>query len=320
MLKIKTIKAEEVFSKYKYFFDKNFIMDYRDRVFMAVAGCQSFSKAAKELFISQPAVTKHIKELEFKLNITLFDRKSNKIYLTKAGKLTYNYLKKIKQQYDELEFELGKLSDFFKGELRIGASSTISQYLLPQVLADFHKMYQDIKLYLYSGNSFEVEQMLINDKVDIAFVENHTSLQDIQYSDFLDDEIVVVTGANSIYAKNNFITIQDFYELPLVLREKGSGTLEVIKNSLKENNIDFDKLNVFLYLGSTETIKNFLLNFDGIALVSERSIKNELQLKTLKILRVKNLLIMRKFRIGIKYGVELKLPKLITKLILANNY
>ncbi len=295
-------------------------MDYRDTVFMAVAENLNFSKAAEELFISQPAVTKHIKELESKLNVRLFERKSNRIYLTKAGKLTYNYLKKIKQQYADLEFEIGMLNDTYNGILRIAASSTISQYLIPPALSAFYKKYPNIKLYLYNGNSFDMQQKLINNEADIVLVENISSHQDIKYGDFLDDEIVVITGANSVYAKKRFITIQDFLELPIVLREKGSGTLEVIKHSLSENNINIDKLNIFLHLGSTGAIKNFLIDFDGIALVSEKSIYNEIQLKTLKVIKVKNISINRKFRYGLRYGSELKLTKLFINFLSNYNF
>ncbi len=295
-------------------------MDYRDTVFMSVAENLNFSKAAEDLFISQPAVTKHIKELESKLEITLFERKGNKVYLTQAGELTYNYLKEIKKKYDDLEFELGKLNQTFKGKLRIGASSTISQYLIPPVLAAFYKRYPDIQLYLFNGNSFEMEQKLVKNEIDIVLVENYSSHSDIYYSDFLNDEIIVVTGAQSIYAKKINISIQDFQQIPLVLREKGSGTLEVIKKLLSDNKIDIEKLNIFLHLGSTEAIKNFLVDFDGIALVSEKSIEKEIQLKTLKILKVKNLSIDRKFRIGLRYGSELKLPKLFINFLSDYNF
>ncbi len=297
---------------------KYILMDYRDKVFMSVAENLSFSKAAEELFISQPAVTKHIKELESKLNVTLFNRKSNRIYLTEAGNLTYNHFKVIKQQYEQLEFELGKLNDTYKGILRIGASSTISQYLLPPVLSSFYKKYPEIKLCLYNGNSFEMQQKLINNEIDIVLVENFSSHPDIHYSDFIDDELVVVTGTKSIYAKKKFITVQDFQELPIVLREKGSGTLEVINKMLEKNNIDIEKMNVFLHLGSTETIKSFLTDFDGIALVSEKAIKNELLLKSLKIIKVNNLSFNRKFRIGVRHGAEMQLPKLLMRFL--NNY
>ncbi len=277
-------------------------MDFRDRVFLAVAENLSFSKAAEELFISQPAVTKHIKELESKLKSTLFDRKGNRIYLTKAGKVNYEYLKKIKQQYAELEFELGRLNNTFKGSLRIGASSTISQYLIPETLAAFYKRYPKIDLHLLSGNSHEIQQKLLSEEIDIALIEGSSSLKELKYSEFLDDEIVVVTGSNSVYAKKRQIAIADLENIPMVLRERGSGTLEVIRKSLGENNINLEDLNIVIHLGSTEAIKNFLINFEGVALVSEKSISKEFELKQIVKLSVNKLKIDRKFRIALRQG------------------
>jgi LysR family transcriptional regulator, transcriptional activator of the cysJI operon len=293
-------------------------MDYRDEVFLSVAQKLSFSKAAEDLFISQPAVTKHIKELESKLNITLFERKGNKIYLTEAGKLTYNYLKEIRQQYRELEFELGRLNDTFKGTLRIGASSTIAQYLIPKVIAAFHKRYPKFELFVYNGNSFEMEQKLLANEIDLALVENESSQSNIKYLDFLDDEIVAVTGANSVYSKHKLITIADFQQIPIVLREKGSGTLEVIQKALLRHNINLDKLNIFIHLGSTEAIKNFLSDFDGIALISEKSLEKELLLKSIVRVNISKLTMNRKFRIALRQGNEPLSAKLFINYL--NNY
>ena len=295
-------------------------MDYRDKVFLLVAENLSFSRAAEDLFISQPAVTKHIKELESRLNITLFERKGNKIYLTKAGKLTYSYLKKIKQEYREMEYELGRLNDTFKGTLRIGASSTISQYLIPKVIAAFHKRYPKIELYLLNGNSFDMEQKLIDKEIDLALVENESSQSNIKYMDFLDDEIIVVTGSNSVYSKKKSISVADFQTLPIVLREKGSGTLEVIQKSLAKQDIHIDKLNIFIHLGSTEAIKNFLCEFDGIALVSEKAIEKELRLKEITKLNLKNISLTRKFRIAFLQGHEVSSTKLFIEFLSAYNF
>lgn len=295
-------------------------MDYRDEVFMSVAENLSFSKAAEELFISQPAVTKHIKELESKLNIALFERKGNKIYLSKAGKHTYKFLRQIKQQYRELEFDLGRLNNTFKGTLRVGASSTISQYLIPEVIAAFHKRYPKINLYLFNGNSFEMEQKLLENKIDLALVENESSQINIKYKNFLDDEIVVVTGSNSVYAKRKLISLPDIKQIPIVLREKGSGTLEVIRKALHRQKIDLEKLNILIHLGSTEAIKNFLCDFDGIALVSEKSIEKELILKRIFKINVKDLNINRKFRIAVRQGPELVIPKLFIDFLLHYNF
>ncbi len=293
-------------------------MDYRDKVFICVAENLSFSKAAKELFISQPAITKHIKELENKLNINLFERKGNKIFLTKAGKLTFSCLKKIELQYRDMEYEIGRLNDSFLGQLKIGASSTISQYLVPKVMASFHKLYPKIELFLYNGNSFDMEQLLLKNKIDVALVENDSSHNDLKYTDFLDDELIVVTGTNSVYAKKKSISINDFKEIPLVLREKGSGTLEVINNILTQHNIVAENLNTTIHLGSTESIKNFLKDFEGIAVVSEKSITSEIYLNELTKLDVKGLSIDRKFRIALRQGHESSLTTQFINYL--NNY
>ncbi|MCK9305021.1 MAG: LysR substrate-binding domain-containing protein [Bacteroidales bacterium] len=296
------------------------IMDYRDKVFLAVAENLSFSKASEELFISQPAVTKHIKELESKLNSTLFERKGNRVYLTEAGKLTCNYLKKIRQQYEELEFELGRMSDTFKGTLRIGASSTISQYLIPKVIAAFHRRYPKIELFLFNGNSFEMEQNLLENKIEIALVENDSSQSNIKYIEFLDDEIVLVTGSQSAYAKLKSISLIDFEQIPVVLREKGSGTLEVIHKQLIKYGTNLDKLNILIHLGSTEAIKNFLCDFDGVALVSEKSIEKELLLKQIKKINIKGINFNRKFRIAFRQGEQALSSKLFAEFLSNYNF
>lgn len=277
-------------------------MDYRDSVFISVAENLSFSKAANDLNISQPAVTRHIKELEERYKTNLLERKGNKIYLTKAGEKVYNAFKEIAQHYRNLDFEIGQLHNSISGEFRIGASSTISQYVIPKVIASFHKRYPTIKVFLINGNSFEMEKLLLDNQVDLALVENNSSQSGIGYRDFLDDELIVVTGKNSVYAKRETIGTDDLLNIPIVLREHGSGTLEVIRQIFSQHNIRFDNLNTLIHLGSTESIKNFLLDFDGLAIVSEKAVQNELYLKTLVRLKVTGFTIPRKLRIAHKLG------------------
>ena len=295
-------------------------MNFRDLVFLSVAENLSFSGAAEELLISQPAVTNHIKELESKYQVPLFDRKGNRIYLTKAGKLLYNHLKIIRQQYRNMETEIGEINNTQKGSLRIGASSTISQYVIPKVLAAFHKRYPKIELYLFNGNSFEMEQKLLANEVDIALVENDSSKANIRYINFLDDELVAVTSSNSVYAKQKSFSLADFQEIPIILREKGSGTLEVIQKILKRQHAILDKLNIVIHLGSTEAIKNFLTDFDGIALISEKAIEKELQLKELMKISLKGIQFNRKFRIALLQGNESSSSKLFVDFLHRYNF
>lgn len=277
-------------------------MDYRDTVFLSVAEDLNFSKSANDLNISQPAVSRHIKELEERYKTNLFERKSNKIYLTEAGEKVYNAFKEIAQLYRNLDFEIGQMHNSIAGEFIIGASSTISQYVIPKVIASFHKRYPKIRINLMNGNSFEMEKLLLDNRVDIALVENFSSQSGISYRDFLDDELIVITGKDSVYAKRENITKEDLLQIPIVLREPGSGTLEVIKQTLSQQNIAFENLNTLIHLGSTESIKNFLQDFDGLAIVSEKSVQAELYLKTLVKLKVGGFTISRKFRIAYKHG------------------
>ena len=277
-------------------------MDYRDIVFIAVAENLSFSKAAADLNISQPAVTRHIKELEIKFNANLFERKGNKINLTREGKIVYHAYKQIEQQYRDLAFEIGQLNNNISGEFIIGASSTISQYLIPQTIASFHKRYPKVNIYLINGNSFEMEQLLLESKIDMAMVENHASQSGIRYHDFLDDELIVVTGESSVYATRKHISKSDLLKIPIVIREKGSGTLEVIKEAFYKQNLNFEQLKVPIHLGSTEAIKNFLLDFDGLAIVSRQAVKTELNSQRLVEIQVAGFQMPRKFRIAYKMG------------------
>jgi len=294
-------------------------MDYRDSVFISVAENLNITKAANELNISQPAVTRHIKELEQRYKTNLFERKGNKIYLTKAGEKVYNAFKAIAQQYRDLNFEIGQMHDSISGKFKIGASSTISQYIIPKVIASFHKRYPKIQIYLMNGNSFEVEKLLLDNQVDVAMVENYSSQTGIRYIDFLNDELIVVTGQNSVYAKRNTITKDDLLKIPLVLREQGSGTLEVIKQVFSQQKINFEALNTLIHLGSTESIKNFLQEFDGLAIVSEKAVQNELYLKTLVKLNVSGFSIARKLRLAYKQGHKSRQVELFEDFLLHYN-
>jgi len=277
-------------------------MDYRDNVFLSVAEHLSFSKAAEALHISQPAVSRHIKELEQRYDASLFERKGNRIYLTGAGEKVYHAFREIAQHYRNLDFEMGELHNAQAGEIRVGASSTIAQYVIPRVMASFHKRYPHIRLLLMNGNSFEMEQLLLDNRIDLALVENLSSQTGIRYRDFLHDELIVVTGKSSLYAERATIEKEDLLQIPLVLREEGSGTLEVIRQYFAQQKILFEDLNTLIHLGSTESIKNFLLDFNGLAIVSEKAVRNELYLKTLVKLQVTGITFPRTFRIAHKIG------------------
>lgn len=134
------------------------IFDFRLKVFFTVSRKLSFTKAAQELFITQPAVTKHIKELEEQLGVALFTRHGNNISLTPGGQILSRYAENIFRTYAELENELARLSDVHKGNIVVGASTTLAQYVLPAILAQFKEAHPAVDFTMISGNSELIEQ------------------------------------------------------------------------------------------------------------------------------------------------------------------
>ncbi len=286
------------------------MFDFRLKVFDTVAKRLNFTKAANELNITQPAVTKHIKEIELNLNIKLFERNGTKIKLTKAGEILLKYTEEIFSVYQKMEFEIGQLQEKQKGTLRLGASTTIAQYVLPPILAEFRKRFPEIQLSLVIQNSEKIEDLLANQKIDIGLIEAQIKNRTFHYFPFMKDEIVLVSRQNhSISTKNN-IKLDDLKNIPLVFREPGSGTLETIDLALKSKNIKLNELNIEIQLGSIESIKSYVLHSDALAFLSIQSILQELKNQTLTIIDIKNLVIERNFNFIIPEGEQSKLVNL----------
>ena len=141
------------------------MFDFRLNVFYTVARRLNFTKAAAELYITQPAVTKHIKELENQFKVSLFERSGNKkITLTPAGETLLEYTTQLLNTYRELEYDMNMLVNKHSGTLHIGASNTVAQYIIPPVLAQFHKKFKDIQVVLITGNTGDIEKELNTDQ------------------------------------------------------------------------------------------------------------------------------------------------------------
>lgn len=270
------------------------MVDFRLKVFQSVALNLSFTKASNELFITQPAISKHIKELEAEYEVKLFNRIGNKISLTPAGNILLTYADRIVSLHNEIKFELSQLNGNTEGILRIGASSTITQYVIPAVLAKFNKRFPEIKLSLINGNTEIIEKRLLKNEIDVGIVEGKPTNTDIRYSPFLNDELLVFASAQNLTIPNP-VTNDEFLRLPLVLRERGSGTLEIIENSLHQYQISPKQLNVLLFLGSTEAIKSFIKTGNGVGIVSRFAIQQELSNNIFRLISTPGLKFHRQF-------------------------
>ncbi len=271
------------------------MIDTRLRVFRSVATQLSFTKAAGELFISQPAITKHIQELEKEYGVRLFDRIGNRIQLTHAGQLLLDHACKIIDAYHNLDFDMKKLSKKSEGELRIGASTTISQYVLPEMIAKFRERYPDIRLTLLSGNSYEIEEALETGRIDLGMIEGVKRQQQFKYTPFLDDELVAMVRVQNPLAEKDEISFNELRQVPMVLRELGSGTLDVFENTIKGHGIRLSDLNIEMNFGTTEGIKHFVEHSDCMGIISIRSIFQEIYDNKFKVLDIEGCKIQRQF-------------------------
>ena len=254
--------------------------DFRLKVFLSVAKNLSFTKASQELFVSQPAITKHIQELETCYQVRLFDRQGNKISLTEAGKLLQEHSEKILEDYKRLEYEMHLLHNEYIGDLKLGASTTISQYVLPPLLANFIAKFPQVNLSLLNGNSREIEAALQEHRIDLGLVEGICRLPNLRYTTFLQDELVAVVHTGSKLSSS---------------------------------------LNVLLYLGSTESIKLFLEHTDCIGIVSIRSISRELLSGTFRVIEIKGMPMLREFCFAQPQGQESGLSQVLMQFAMHHN-
>jgi LysR family transcriptional regulator, transcriptional activator of the cysJI operon len=272
-------------------------MDFRLKVFYIVALRLNFTKAATELYITQPAVSKHIQELEETYKTKLFERNGSKIALTPAGKILLEHTKKIFEIYREIDFDMSSFHNERQGLLRLGSSTTISQYIISPVLARFHQKQQDIKVNLLNGNTEQIENALINKEIEIGIVEGQSKNQSIKYVPFIKDELVLVCNTQNPLVKQNEISLEDLKTMKFITRERGSGTLEVIEYALKQVGVKLTDLQIEMQLGNTESIKLYLLNSDCFAFMSIHAVGKELKNNELIVLDVEGLTIERYFYI-----------------------
>ncbi|ASZ10519.1 LysR family transcriptional regulator [Chitinophaga pendula] len=289
------------------------MFDFRLKVFYTVARRLSFTKAAEELFISQPAVTKHIHELEQQLGMALFERIGNKIKITQAGQVLMHHAGQIFTSYRNLEYDINQLKNAQGGHLPIGASSTIAQYFIPSLLARFNQRYPEIRTSLISGNTEQVEQALVEKTIQLGIIEGRSKNPVIKYVEFAKDEIALIGNVKYKYDYEEALSPADLKNIPLLMREQGSGTLEVIIDELKRLKLKLTDLNIAMYMGNTESIKSYLRHAPCAAFLSLHAVQRELDSGEFMILPVRNFRLVRKYHFIYLQGQQDKLAQLFMR-------
>jgi LysR family transcriptional regulator, transcriptional activator of the cysJI operon len=286
--------------------------NFRLRVFRAVAEELSFRKAAEVLHLSQPAVSQHVHALEEEAGVQLFDRArggghGSQISLTEAGRVLLGYADRAAETMVEARRALAALNDETVGPLRLGASTTVAQYLLPRILGAFLKQYPQVKLSLVSGNTEHIVEAVTEKKVALGIIEGPAMRREVKTEPMVQDEMVLIVSPNHAWAarKGGEIEQKELVTVPLLLRERGSGSRRVVERALKKVGLPLRSLQVAMELDSTEAIISGVEAELGVGFVSRWAVGKVLRLGTVKVIAVKGLEIRRDFSFVRLSGAEM---------------
>jgi DNA-binding transcriptional LysR family regulator len=252
--------------------------DRQLKVFHAVAKHLSFTKAAETLFMTQPAVTSQIKQLEERLDVRLFDRAPGRISLTDAGAMMFDYAGRILALSAELDTRIREMGGQIAGPLLIGASTTIADFVLPQVLGEFKSHYPGVLPRLLVGNSEAVQNQVAERSLDIGFIEGDSHLPSLINEVCCDDELQVVCAPSHPLAQERSATPSSLMKHAYISREPGSGTREVINHYLMNVGVSPDSLQLVMEVGSPEALKGLVAAGLGFAIVSRATLALETRL------------------------------------------
>ncbi|MDC3414060.1 selenium metabolism-associated LysR family transcriptional regulator [Aquibacillus sp. 3ASR75-11] len=267
------------------------------KTFITVADKKSFSEAAKLLYLSQPTITSQVKALEEHLNTTLFERTTKQVQLTQAAQVLYRYAKEIIRLSEMAEKEIISMSDHVYGDLEIACSLTIGENVLPQILGAFREAYPLIKMSVDITNTTQILQKVKDHVLDLGLIEAPIEDPELYLEPFLEDELVLVATPHYFEKEKTMVTLEELKVLPLVLREKGSGTRTVMNQHLINSGLNPSNLNVVLELGSTEAVKSAVESELGLSIISKSAIKKELQLGLIKTYQIQDIFFTRNFYI-----------------------
>lgn len=245
-------------------------MDFRQlESFVTITKYKSFSKAARELYLTQPTLSTHIQALERELNVDLFKRKGRNIELTKAGDVFFSYAEGILKTRNHAVYSLNEYLGKFEGTINIISSTIPEEYIIPRIIAAFNKEYPQIKFKISHLDSQDALDAIEDKKFDFGFV-GIKSTTNLIYKELFEDEIIIIGPSSSALNKTS-LSLEEVVKLPLIQREEGSGSGKVFTNILKERKLNHD-LNVVVIAENTETIKELVALGVGYSVISKKAL------------------------------------------------
>ena len=277
--------------------------NFRLRIFRTVAQSLNFRVAAEALLLTQPAVSQQIKALEAELGTSLFDRSSGRVSLTPAGAALLPFADRLKTLAEEAVQAVAGVSGSTTGQLALGASQTIGQYILPKLVAGFLREYARVTLTITGGNTQSVLEELRARRIQLALIEGPTLGNDIQVTPFMEDHMVCAVPAGHEWADQE-IALSDLSQATLLMREQGSGSRRIVEQALSAAGLPMREMQLGLTFDSTEGQLSAVEAGLGVAFVSRWAVRNQLALETLRLVRVRGLSLARMFSLAQLAGPE----------------
>ena len=267
--------------------------------FVKIVELKSFTKAGEELHLTQPTVSKQMVDLERYFDVRLIDRTKRGLALTRAGEILFKYARDFLALQEETQAAIASFKGLKRGTIRVGASSIPGVYVLPPVLKRFREAYEGVQISLVISDTKGILDKLEQGDLDIGFVGAKDETRKISYQSFLDDIIVFVAPPDY----PDTIRLEELHEQPLLVREAGSGTRRCFDAAMKKKGVGPADLRVVAELGDTQAIKQAVKEGMGVAYLSWRAITEELERKTVKVLKVEGLPgVKRSFYTALKRG------------------
>lgn len=261
------------------------------RLFAAVARSGSFSRAADLLHISQPAISKGVRDFELQVGCRLLDRTPKGVRPTREGAALARHAETLFAAERAAEDELQALRNLDSGSLRIGASTTIATYMIPEYLGVFHRAFPGIDLHVVSANTSDIAALMLGHEIEIALVEGPVEDENLISTAWRTDVMVLIAGPDHRFAAaTGAIDVRLLNDEILIVREPGSGTREVVAQALAAHRVEPQRT---LEIGSTEAIKQAVAAGVGVAIVSVATIDDQVKLGKLKVIPIKGVHIER---------------------------
>lgn len=258
------------------------------QMFCLVVEHGSISEAARRIFVSQPAVSRQIRVLEEYYGTLLFDRGEGKLRLTEAGKILYPYMKAILEDHEKGKAAIAAYLGNGNEEMTLGATLTIGEYLLPKMMRKMRIKMPDLRCFFQIGNTREMIDGLKEHSLDLALIEGKMEEdEDLHVERFADDELILIVSPDHPWTKEEGIEIERLREEKLILREKGSGTRNIVEEALDEMGV-WDATRNALEIPNTQTIKGTVEAGLGVAFLSRLTVQRDLELGILKEVRIRD--------------------------------